>query len=98
MDDRRRQRQMKELRAQIKACGKCEGMNVRGVTQAAPGWGSVHSAVVLVGLSLCHDCMESQEPFTGGSGRLIWASIKRAGIDKPDKWCRCVGRRRGPEI
>jgi hypothetical protein len=41
MDDRRRQRQMKELRAQIKACGACEGMNIRGVTQAAPGWGSV---------------------------------------------------------
>jgi hypothetical protein len=28
MDDRRRQRQMKELRAQIKACGKCERMNI----------------------------------------------------------------------
>lgn len=84
MDDRRRQRQMKELRAQIKACEKCEGMNIHGVTQAAPGWGSVDSPVVLVGQSLCHDCMESQIPFTGGSGRLIWASIKRAGIDKPD--------------
>jgi uracil-DNA glycosylase family 4 len=84
MDDRRRQRKMKELRAQIKACGKCERMNIPGVTQAAPGWGSVDSPVVLVGQSLCHDCMESQIPFTGGSGRLIWASIKRAGIDKPD--------------
>ena len=59
-------------------------MNIRGVTRAAPGWGSVHSPVVLVGQSLCHDCMESQIPFTGDSGRLIWASIKRAGIDKPD--------------
>jgi len=84
MDDRRRQRHMKELRAQIKACEKCERMNIPGVTQAAPGWGSVDSPVMLVGQSLCHDCMESQIPFTGGSGRLIWASIKRAGIDKPD--------------
>ena len=47
------------------------------MTQAAPGWGSVHSPVVLVGQRLCHDCMESQKPFTGGSGRLIRASIER---------------------
>ncbi len=53
-------------------------MNKKGKTQAAPGWGSADSAVVLVGQSLCHDCMESQKPFTGGCGHLIWASIERA--------------------
>ena len=84
MDDRRRQRQMKELRAQIRACEKCEGMNIHGVTQAAPGYGSVHSPVVLVGQSLCHECMESQIPFTGGSGELIDASLALAGVDKRD--------------
>jgi len=75
---------MKELRAQIKACEKCEGMNIHGVTQAAPGYGSVHSPVVLVGQSLCHECMESQIPFTGGSGELIDASLALAGVDKRD--------------
>ena len=75
---------MTALAAQIRACTRCPEMNIPGVTQAAPGWGSVYSPVVLVGQSLCHDCMESQKPFTGGSGRLIWASIELAGIDKPD--------------
>jgi DNA polymerase len=75
---------MKELRAQIKACEKCEGMNIHGVTQAAPGYGSVRSPVVLVGQSLCHNCMESQIPFTGGSGGLIDASLALADVDKRD--------------
>jgi len=67
---------MKELRAQIKACGKCEGMNIRGVTQAVPGWGSVHSPVVLVGQSLCHECMESQKR---RSPIPVWVMMYRGG-------------------
>jgi uracil-DNA glycosylase len=66
-----RQRRMAALKARIKACRQCEGMNIPGVTQSAPGCGSVQSPVVIVGQSLCHKCMESQIPFTGGSGKLI---------------------------
>lgn len=72
------------LAAQIRACRKCEGMNVPGVTQAAPGYGSVHSRAVLVGQSLCFKCMATQIPFTGGSGRLIDRALTVAGIDKCD--------------
>jgi DNA polymerase len=45
-----RQQHMTSLAAQIKACRACEGMNVPGVTQAAPGYGSVRSPVVIAGL------------------------------------------------
>jgi DNA polymerase len=59
-------------------------MNIPGVTQAAPGYGSVQSPVVIVGQSLCQQCMETQEPFTGGSGALLNDSLKIAGIAKKD--------------
>lgn len=42
------------------------------------------SPVALVGQSLCEKCMETQIPFTGGSGDLIDDSIKRAGYGKRD--------------
>ena len=75
---------MDTLADQIRACRQCEGMNIPGVTQAAPGYGSVHSPVVIVGESLCHACMASQEPFTGGAGRVLDRSLARAGIAKEE--------------
>lgn len=59
-------------------------MNVKAETQAAPGFGSVHSPVVLVGQSLCRQCMEAQEPFYKGSGILLDRSLAKAGIEKQD--------------
>jgi uracil-DNA glycosylase len=70
---------MTALNAQIKACRSCDGMNIRGVTQAAPGYGSLRSPVVIVGQSLCEPCMKTQIPFTGGSGRFLDDSLARAG-------------------
>jgi uracil-DNA glycosylase len=62
-----RQQRKTALDAQIKACRRCPGMNnKRRQTESAPGWGSLRSPVVIVGESLCHACMASQEPFTGG--------------------------------
>ncbi|WP_139805594.1 uracil-DNA glycosylase family protein [Mycobacterium avium] len=46
-------------------------MNEPGKTEAAPGFGSIYSPVVIVGQSLCEKCMETKVPFTGGSGRYI---------------------------
>jgi uracil-DNA glycosylase len=46
-------------------------MNVPKVTALAPGYGSAHSPVSIVGQSLCRRCMESGIPFTGGSGSYI---------------------------
>jgi len=54
------------------------GMNEVGKTQAAPGYGSVRSPVVIVGQSLCGPCMKMQEPFYGGSGRYLNEALRRA--------------------
>lgn len=76
-----RQKPMKALANQIRACRRCEdwGLNEPGKTEAAPGFGSVRSPVVIVGQSLCGPCMKSQIPFTGGSGKLLEDSLDRAG-------------------
>jgi uracil-DNA glycosylase family 4 len=77
-----RQRRMAALARQIKACQRCPGLNIPRETESAPGYGSPYSPVVIVGQSLCHQCMESQIPFTRGSGRFINDALKRAGIAK----------------
>jgi uracil-DNA glycosylase family 4 len=60
-------------------------MNVPGETESAPGFGSLHSPVVIVGQSLCgKPCMDSQIPFTGGSGKLIDEALAIVGKDKSD--------------
>lgn len=69
----------------IKVCRLCPGLNIPGETESAPGYGSVDSPVVLVGQSLCgKPCMESQVPFTGGSGSLLDRSFEEARIAKRD--------------
>ena len=73
---------METLKNTIRECGRCPGMNVEGETQAAPGYGSVRSPVVIVGQSLCRQCMEPQEPFYGGSGTLLDRSFAKADVDK----------------
>jgi uracil-DNA glycosylase len=78
-----RQQLMAVIKSEIVGCQSCEGMNVRGKTQAAPGYGSPWSPIVLVGQSLCgKPCMTAQIPFTGGSGRFLDLSFERAGIAK----------------
>ncbi|MBN2445533.1 MAG: uracil-DNA glycosylase [Phycisphaerae bacterium] len=75
---------MDSLATEIRACRACEGLNIAGETQAAPGYGSPTSPVVFVGQSLCRRCMDTQIPFTGGSGRLLDRSLEIAGISKQD--------------
>ncbi len=75
---------MIEVRGRIKHCRKCAGMNEPGRTESAPGYGSLVSAVVLVGQSLCKKCMESRIPFTGGSGRYIDQALDLAGREKSE--------------
>jgi uracil-DNA glycosylase family 4 len=70
------------LDSEIANCRRCEGLNEPHVTGSAPGFGSLSSPVVLVGQSLCEKCMETQVPFTGGSGRLIDHALSRAGTPK----------------
>lgn len=76
---------MEAVKAEIVQCRRCDGMNVHDVTQAAPGFGSVDSPVVVVGQSLCgKPCMRAQIPFTGGSGRFLKLGLERAGLTKSD--------------
>jgi len=76
---------MAVLAATIKVCRLCPGLNIAGETESAPGHGAVDSPVALVGQSLCGTpCMESQIPFTGGSGVLLDRSFAQAGITKRD--------------
>lgn len=79
-----RVRRMRTLATQIRGCAACDGMNVPEVTQAAPGYGSVDSPVVVVGQSLCGPCMTTQIPFTGGSGRFLDRALTAAGLVKAD--------------
>lgn len=57
-------------------------MNIDGVTASAPGYGCLTSPVALVGQSLCEKCMQTQIPFTEGSGDLIDEAIALAGREK----------------
>ncbi|AYM43072.1 uracil-DNA glycosylase [[Mycobacterium] chelonae subsp. gwanakae] len=68
----------------IKRCRRCEGLNISGVTESAPGYGCLTSPVALVGQSLCEKCMDTQIPFTEGSGDLIDAGISSARRKKKD--------------
>lgn len=79
-----RQLRIRALNKQIENCRLCPGMNQPGETASAPGCGPVDSPVMLVGESLCHKCMETKEPFTGGSERILKASFKLADLEKAD--------------
>jgi uracil-DNA glycosylase family 4 len=72
------------LDGEINNCRRCDGMNIDNVTASAAGYGCLGSPVALVGQSLCGKCMQTQIPFTGGSGELIDASIELAGRAKKD--------------
>ena len=87
------------LDKRIRDCSKCRGMNIKGVTQAAPAYGSIDSPVMMIGQSLCTACMETQIPFTGGSGLILDEVFKRLGVRKKDLFitnlvhCHPVGNR-----
>lgn len=75
------------LDREIKACRKCvdpDRLNEPGVTESAPGFGSIDSPVAIVGEALCRACMTAQEPFFGGSGRVLDRCYRRAGVAKAD--------------
>ncbi|MHA0289090.1 uracil-DNA glycosylase family protein [Mycobacterium sp. C3-094] len=77
-----RRRRLNLIAEQISRCRECPGMNAPGVTASAPGYGSAHAPVAIVGQSLCRKCMESGVPFTGGSGTYIDRALEVAGREK----------------
>ncbi|WP_255784574.1 uracil-DNA glycosylase family protein [Mycobacteroides abscessus] len=54
------------------------------MTESAPGFGSIDSPVAIVGEALCRACMKMQEPFYGGSGRVLDRCYARAKVAKTD--------------
>jgi DNA polymerase len=79
-----RQRRKDALDRKIKACRQCKNLNEPGVTESAPGYGSPYSPVAIVGEALCRACMNEQEPFYGGSGRVLDRCFTRARVSKTD--------------
>jgi uracil-DNA glycosylase family 4 len=73
-----------DLKEKIEGCRLCPGMNEPGITGSAPGRGPLASPVMLVGEALCHKCMDTKEPFTGGSERILKASFRLARLEKTD--------------
>ncbi|MBT4641562.1 MAG: uracil-DNA glycosylase [Deltaproteobacteria bacterium] len=86
----------------IKSCTKCPGMNCPDLgTLNAPGYGNKNSRIVLIGQSLCgKPCIDSQIPFTGGSGRLLDQAFSKASVLKKELFitnvvkCHPVGNRK----
>lgn len=82
-----RRRRKSDLDLEIKACRKCvhpDRMNEIGRTESAPGYGSITAPVAIVGEALCRACMKAQEPFYGGSGRVLDRCFDRARVAKTD--------------
>lgn len=79
-----RRRQLDLIAKRIGACRRCPGMNEPGVTASAPGYGSAHAPVAIVGQSLCRQCMAKGIPFTGHSGNYIDRALELAGRRKDE--------------
>ena len=73
-----------ELDKEIKSCSLCEGLNIPGETESAPGYGNVMSPVMFIGQSLCTKCMDTQIPFTRGSGDILDEVFWSMGKNKYD--------------
>lgn len=77
-----RHTELEALARQIRLCRRCPGLNIPKVTEAAPGYGDPVSPVFLVGQSLCEPCMQTQIPFTGGSGEILDRAFHLANVRK----------------
>jgi uracil-DNA glycosylase family 4 len=78
----KRRTELEMLAQLIRACRRCPGLNIPAVTEAAPGYGDPASPVFLVGQSLCEPCMQTQIPFTGGSGVILDRAFQLANVRK----------------
>lgn len=76
--------EFESLAKAIKECHRCEGLNIEGETEAAPGFGNPNAKIMVVGQSLCSRCMKTQVPFSGGSGRLLDLALEQSNLRKTD--------------
>jgi len=74
----------KQLNEEIKGCTRCPGLNIRGITENAVGYGDRQARVMFAGQSLCTQCMAQQEPFYKESGLLLEDIFEKVGKKKND--------------
>lgn len=82
-------RKIKILNRNIKSCRRCKDndgkpFNILGKTESAPGFGNLLSPFFFIGQSLCTECMDTQIPFTKGSGYYIDAALELCGLWRKD--------------
>ena len=75
---------LKALGVLVGHCRDCEGLNIPGATESAVGYGNPLSTIMLVGQSLCTQCMDTGVPFTRGSGDQIDLTCKKTGTFRSD--------------
>jgi len=74
----------KKIDRNIKRCKLCPGLNIKACTESSPGFGNLLSPIMIVGQSLCTVCMNTQIPFTKGSGYLYDAALILSGLSRYD--------------
>lgn len=74
----------KALDRKIANCERCKGLNIRGITESAPGFGNLNSNIFFLGQSLCTACQFTQMPFTKASGYLVDAALMLSDLDRYD--------------
>jgi len=77
-------RQYRRFSQMVRDCDKCEGLNIKRLTEAVPGWGNLNADVMIVGQSL-HDLgVYSGVPFILGSGLMVDAALRLSNVQRHD--------------
>jgi len=74
----------KILDSKILNCGKCEGMNIKRLSEACCGWGDLNADIFFVGQSLHRVGMLTGLPFIQGSGYMLDAALRLSGLTRYD--------------
>lgn len=75
---------MKSLARRITQCEKCPGLNMRKLTENAPGWGNLNADIFFIGQSLHEPGVSSGIPFILGCGYYIDAALRLSGLLRKD--------------
>ena len=74
----------KALDEQILKCSRCEGLNIKRLSECACGWGDLNADLFFVGQSLHKAGMQTGLPFIGGSGYMLDAALRLSGLLRKD--------------
>jgi len=80
----RKGRKYHRLCQRLRTCDRCDGLNMKRVSEVVCGWGDLNADVFFVGQSGHEPGMYSQLPFILGSGLLIDAALRLSGLNRRD--------------